>query len=413
MTSKQPRRTVAQPDPAKAEAGRIADPLAQRRADGHGPQTFYFANARVECDRDPGTFAAFTRERAFARTIRLSFSDVEIPEEGAVVFQTEEIVCRDTGGGWLFTSAIPAIPARLSASYDYATLTAWLPPCEFEEGQRVKLLHLIRTAIECAMPSYGAISLHSACVALDGRAVAYTAMSGTGKSVRAQQWVNTLGAKMISGDRPAVRLTAEGADICGVPWDGKEQIFAPVEYPLRAILEVRRAPFHRIRRLSQSQARRLMHQQCFMPMWDNAAAVASFMFIKKLCARVPIYRVFGGMDAASARLTHSILYSPIEGNSRIEEARTDMKVKEGFVLRNVVGEHIVMPVGKNIDTFEGAIVLNDVSAFIWENLQRPVAREDLLRLILGEFEVEEQTAAKDLDAFLDKLRGHGLLEEQE
>jgi len=87
-----------------------------------------------------------------------------------------------------------------------------------------------------------------------------------------------------------------------------------------------------------------------------------------------------------------------------------MKVKEGFVLRNVVDEYIVMPTGDNIAKFDGAVVLNEVSAFVFEQMKHPVSREDLLEAVLNEFEVDEATAKADLDALIEKLTEMGLIE---
>ena len=95
---------------------------------------------------------------------------------------------------------------------------------------------LLRTAFECRFCYEGIVSLHAACVELDGFAVAFTGKSGLGKSTRARAWIEGLGAQFISGDRPAVRLEKTGATACGVPWDGKEQIFRDVERPLKCIL---------------------------------------------------------------------------------------------------------------------------------------------------------------------------------
>ena len=41
-----------------------------------------------------------------------------------------------------------------------------------------------------------------------------------------------------------------------------------------------------------------------------------------------------------------------------------MKARSGFVLRNVVGEHILMPTGDNMSVFQGAVVFNDVAALV-------------------------------------------------
>ena len=88
-----------------------------------------------------------------------------------------------------------------------------------------------------------------------------------------------------------------------------------------------------------------------------------------------------------------------------------MKAKNGFVLRKVVDEQILMPVGDNIGQFNGTVLMNDVSAFVWEKLQESVTKEELLQAVLSEFEVDEETASRDLDELLEKFAGLGIIEE--
>ncbi|MBR2996003.1 MAG: PqqD family protein [Lachnospiraceae bacterium] len=88
-----------------------------------------------------------------------------------------------------------------------------------------------------------------------------------------------------------------------------------------------------------------------------------------------------------------------------------MKAKSGFVLREVVGEYILMPVGENIGHFNGTIIMNDVAALVWKKLQNPVSRDDLLAAILDEFSIWEDVAAADLDKLLEKLKNYGVIEE--
>lgn len=87
-----------------------------------------------------------------------------------------------------------------------------------------------------------------------------------------------------------------------------------------------------------------------------------------------------------------------------------MKIKDGFVLRNVVDEFIVMPTGDNITKFEGAVVLNEVSAFIFRQLENAVSCEDILSAVLNEYDVDEAQAAQDLDALLKQFESMGILE---
>ena len=88
-----------------------------------------------------------------------------------------------------------------------------------------------------------------------------------------------------------------------------------------------------------------------------------------------------------------------------------MKAKSGFVLRDVVGEKILMPVGENITKFRGTVLLNTVSAFVWEKLQEPVSKEELLQALLDKFEVDGETASRDLNKLLETFAELGILEE--
>ena len=266
---------------------------------------------------------------------------------------------------------------------------------------------LLRTAFECRFCYEGIVSLHAACVENGEYAVAFTGKSGMGKSTRAKAWVDALDFEWISGDRPAVRLEKAGSTACGVPWDGKEQIFRDVERPLKAIMEVRRSHANYIRRIAPDQARQLLMQQSFVPMWDTDAAVMAMANVRTLIRKTPVYRVFCGPGEEDARAIYDILFNHPE---QIREEAEEMKIKNGFVLRNVVDEFIVMPTGENIAKFDGAVVLNEVSAFVFKQLQNAVSREDLLEAMLAEYDVARETAEKDLDALLESFVQMGLLD---
>ncbi len=88
-----------------------------------------------------------------------------------------------------------------------------------------------------------------------------------------------------------------------------------------------------------------------------------------------------------------------------------MKLKGEFILREVAGEVIVIPVGKTALDFNGMICINSVSEEIWKGLQQGKTKEEILERILEEFEVSHEQAAVDLDGFLLQLRDNNLLED--
>ena len=82
-------------------------------------------------------------------------------------------------------------------------------------------------------------------------------------------------------------------------------------------------------------------------------------------------------------------------------------------MRRVVDESLVVPVGENFSAFNKMIVLNEVSAFIFEQMSDFISEDDLLERILDEFDVDKERAKADLDKLLESWHSAGLLEEAE
>lgn len=81
-----------------------------------------------------------------------------------------------------------------------------------------------------------------------------------------------------------------------------------------------------------------------------------------------------------------------------------MKIKEGFILRNVAGSNIVVPFGDRCLDFNGMITLNDTGAFIWKQLENDADEAAIVKAILAEYDVAEEKAVQCVKDFLEKLR---------
>lgn len=88
-----------------------------------------------------------------------------------------------------------------------------------------------------------------------------------------------------------------------------------------------------------------------------------------------------------------------------------MKIKKGFMLRNVAGRFMVIAIGQASVDFNGTINLNDSGAFLWEQLSKGCTYEELLSALLGEYDVDEETARRDIDAFLEIARKANVIDE--
>lgn len=88
-----------------------------------------------------------------------------------------------------------------------------------------------------------------------------------------------------------------------------------------------------------------------------------------------------------------------------------MRIKEGcFILREIVGTAIAMPIGEMANRINGAIELTKSGALLWKKLENECSETELVEELLSNFDVDEETARNDVAAFVDSLRAQGFLE---
>ncbi|MBO7193092.1 MAG: PqqD family protein [Bacteroidaceae bacterium] len=90
-----------------------------------------------------------------------------------------------------------------------------------------------------------------------------------------------------------------------------------------------------------------------------------------------------------------------------------MKIKEGFEIQNVCGEHIIVPTGaENVD-YSKIISLNETAAYLWENIvpKESFTIDDMTQLLLAEYEVEEDIAREDCTSIVECWKEMELIEE--
>lgn len=87
-----------------------------------------------------------------------------------------------------------------------------------------------------------------------------------------------------------------------------------------------------------------------------------------------------------------------------------MKIKDGFVLREVAGSWIVLPLEAETINFSGMLTLNDSGKMLWELLKKGCSPEDMVKSLLEEYEVSEDQAKPDVEEFIEKLVKVGCVE---
>lgn len=86
-----------------------------------------------------------------------------------------------------------------------------------------------------------------------------------------------------------------------------------------------------------------------------------------------------------------------------------MRIQKDFVLREIAGEYILVPLGDAAKDLNGIISVNELGAFLWNKLQTEQTEQSLLDAVLQEYEVSREQAQADLQRFLQMLRENNLL----
>ena len=86
-----------------------------------------------------------------------------------------------------------------------------------------------------------------------------------------------------------------------------------------------------------------------------------------------------------------------------------MKLKQDFVLREVAGEYIIIPVSALDDAFKGIMTLNETGAFIWKAIEAGKEKEEIIESLLEEYEVDKDHASRNVDDFCEQLEKLGIL----
>lgn len=87
-----------------------------------------------------------------------------------------------------------------------------------------------------------------------------------------------------------------------------------------------------------------------------------------------------------------------------------MKIKEGFMLRQVAGSWIVVPLAQRVVEFNGLMTLSESGALLWKRMERDVGIDELVKAILEEYDIDEETARTDVKELVEAISERGLIE---
>ena len=86
-----------------------------------------------------------------------------------------------------------------------------------------------------------------------------------------------------------------------------------------------------------------------------------------------------------------------------------MKRSTDFLLRDVAGTLVVVPVGAAVATFPGMITLNETAAYIWELLEQEQTVDSLVEAMAERYDAPAEKIREDVEALVERLRSVGAI----
>ncbi|MBE5743449.1 MAG: PqqD family protein [Clostridiales bacterium] len=91
-----------------------------------------------------------------------------------------------------------------------------------------------------------------------------------------------------------------------------------------------------------------------------------------------------------------------------------MKIKKGFILREMSKEEgisVVVAVGENAQKLNGYLTLNESGALIWKTLSKGASVDEVVKVLLDEYDAPEDLIRNDVLQVIEKLREIGAIDD--
>lgn len=81
-----------------------------------------------------------------------------------------------------------------------------------------------------------------------------------------------------------------------------------------------------------------------------------------------------------------------------------MNWTEKFILRTIADENLLIPTGAAALKIKGLVALSETGALLYRKLAEGCSHGELVVALTAEYDVDAETAARDVDAFLKQMQ---------
>ena len=86
-----------------------------------------------------------------------------------------------------------------------------------------------------------------------------------------------------------------------------------------------------------------------------------------------------------------------------------MEIKKKVILRSVAGEHMLIPVGETVFEYNGIFMMTDSGRLLWQSIEKGADENELISVLMKEYEIDSDTASADVKEFLEMLTAFGII----
>lgn len=166
--------------------------------------------------------------------------------------------------------------------------------------------------LESLLLNWRGLILHASFVSHNGGGILFSAPSGTGKSTQASLWETYMGARIINGDRTALRKKDGVWTAWGLPYAGTSGIYRNESWPVRAIVLLRQAKENRISGVSHQEALRSLYPELTIHRWDPQFVSKALDLLLELIQQAPVFLLECLPDRGAVELLANKLSERIE-----------------------------------------------------------------------------------------------------
>ena len=241
----------------------------------------------------PENFMLFARDGAEpSYTYTLELTDSFPQPRGRMIAQRPDLAVFEQDGLEMRYIGVAGTPGFYACYREEDACSATILLAGAAAGAMwVDPMFLAMFAMERHMMDRDALVLHCAYMQREGKAILFSAPSGTGKTTQATLWEKHRGTRVVNGDKALLRSadgvwTANGWPVCG-----SSQVCHDESMPIRAIVMLSQGKEKAIERLAPFAAFSQIYSQITINFWNRDAQQRAMDLIEQLVTQVPVYHL--------------------------------------------------------------------------------------------------------------------------